>query len=90
LYLALAFSDRSPAFVWMILMVTLGLSGIAMLIFAKPFEILSYRYPSWNRGGPHSARSYRIMGTIWVLIAAVMAVPVILVLARGAINSTPR
>ncbi len=70
-------------------MVTLGLSGIAMLIFAKPFESLSYRYPSWNRGGPHSARFYRIMGTIWVLIAAVMAVPVVLILA-GAITSTLR
>jgi magnesium-transporting ATPase (P-type) len=83
MYLAVAFSDRSPALIWMILMITLGLSGIAMLIFAKPFEVFSYRYPLWNRGESHSARFYRIMGTIWVLIAAVMAVPVVVILVRS-------
>jgi hypothetical protein len=83
LYLAVAFSNTSPQLIWMILMVTFGLSGIAMLIFAKPFESLSYRYPLWNRGGPHRARFYRIMGTVWVLIAAVMAVPVVPILAHS-------
>ena len=54
-----------------------------MLVFAKPFESLSYRYPLLNRGESHSARFYRIMGTIWVLIAAVMAVPVVLILTHS-------
>jgi hypothetical protein len=62
LHLAVAFSNTSRELIWMILMVTFGLSGIAMLIFAKPFERFSYRYPLWNRGESHSARFYRIMG----------------------------
>jgi hypothetical protein len=83
LYLAVAFSGTSPELIWMILTVTFGLSGVAMLIFAKPFESMSYRHPEWTRGGSHSARFYRVMGTIWVMIAAVMAVPVVVILAHS-------
>ncbi len=80
LYLA---TTISPDAVWIFLTAAFGVSGIAMLVFAKPFESFSYRYPLWNRGESHSARFYRIMGTVWVLIAAVMAVPVVLILAHS-------
>ncbi len=83
LYFAVAFSNTSREVIWIVIMVTFGLSGVAMLIFAKPFESLSYRYPLLNRGESHSARFYRIMGTIWVLIAAVMAVPVVVILTHS-------
>ena len=48
-------------------------------MFAKPFESFGYRHSEWNRGGPRSAKFYRVMGTLWVLIAVIMAVPVILI-----------
>ena len=83
LYLAVAFSDVPRGLVWMLLMVTFGLSGVALLIFAKPFASMSYRYPQWTRSGAHSARYYRVMGTIWVTVAAVMAVPVVVILAHS-------
>jgi hypothetical protein len=83
LYLAVAFSGRSPGLIWMILMITFGLSGVALLIFAKPFASMSSRYPEWTRSGSHSARFYRVMGTVWVTIAAVMAVPVVVILAHS-------
>lgn len=48
-----------------------------MLLFAKPFERYSSR--AWNLRGPHSVRFYRILGTIWLLIAVVLAIPAILI-----------
>lgn len=50
-----------------------AVTGLAMIIFARPFERFSQR-PEWNRGGPHSARFYRTMGILWLVIAAVIAI----------------
>jgi hypothetical protein len=79
LYLISGGTTLPLEFFWILFMVTLGLTGGAMLLFAKPFESFGYRHSEWNRGGPRSAKFYRVMGTLWVLIAVVMAVPVILI-----------
>lgn len=67
--------------IWIFAIFAFGLSGAAMLVFAQPFDDFSHRHPGWTRGGPHSARFYRVMGTIWLLIAFLLAIPVILILA---------
>jgi ABC-type arginine transport system permease subunit len=49
-----------------------AITGLAMIVFAVPFETMS-QTSAWNRTGPHSARFYRIMGVLWLLIALVIA-----------------
>jgi hypothetical protein len=67
----------SGSYGWTILIGIIGLSGAAMLLFAKPFEGYSHRPDALNRGGPHSVRFYRVMGAIWLVIAALIALPLI-------------
>ena len=56
---------------------TFAVTGAAMVVFAKPFE--RYSQTSWGGfRGLHSARFYRIVGAIWLLISVLLLAPVIL------------
>jgi tryptophan-rich sensory protein len=68
-----------PEYIWILCIFAFGLSGGAMLFFARPFERFGQKRPEWSFTRPHSATFYRVMGAIWLLIALVMAVPAILI-----------
>jgi hypothetical protein len=63
-------------FYWFVV-ITFAIAGAAMLVFAKPLE--RYSQTSWGGfRGPHSARFYRIVGAIWLLISLLLLAPAIL------------
>lgn len=51
-----------------------AIAGAAMVILAKPFETRSQT----TSRGPHSARFYRIVGSIYILVALGLTAPALL------------